>query len=194
MLPSAPRPLLAYSRRRRPLKAPLRPTVGQRDLQEIVALVPYIGAQVPHEAKEVVGFIRALLPDPPPLDGLPVVPASRPADPPPQAAQLDLPHFLLSPELNVFMVSDTLEQATGRRHQEFRRYWKDYLETADPDLLQREFEEAIRTREGFSERVHLRMADGSLRGSILRISPRMFHDGSFIGFTAVLIFDRAACA
>lgn len=186
MLSFAPRPLLAYSRRPRPLKASLRVDV-RRTLDRIVALVPYVGAQVPEEAREVENFIRAILPAPPPSDGVPIAPVVTPYP----ATSLDLPHFLLSPELNVFMVSDTLEQALGIGQYEFRRHWRDHLEAADIDALQHDFAQAQETQEGFSERVHWRMADGSLRGSTLRITPRLFH-GEFVGFTGILLFDQAA--
>jgi len=183
MLPFASRrPLLATSRRRTPLKAALRPEI-RRDLQDIVALVPYIGAQVPEEAKTVAKIIRGILPAPPPRGGVPFAP-------PPHALGLEQPHFLLTPELTVFMVSDTLQAVLGMEQREFRRHWREHLEAADTQTLQAEFEQAMTTHEGFSERVHWQTVDG-LRGSTLRITPRFFHD-TFVGFTGVLFFDRAA--
>ena len=187
MLPFAPRPFLLSSRRR-PVKASLRPQV-RRDVQAIIALAPVIGDQVPEEAAAVIGFMRALLPEASPVDGW----ESAPPEPPPLAGGLDLPHFLLSPELNVFMVSDALRAMLHMDQREFRRHWREHLEAADTATLQVAFEQAMATHEGFSERVHWQTGDGVL-GSWLRLTPRRFHDGAFAGFTAVIVFDQAAVA
>jgi len=199
MLRPAP-PVLPFPARRRPVKAQLTPQVAQ-NVQEIIALAPLLGVQHPEGTDDAVDFIRALMPDPPqPPDpgilaplGLAVnfpAPFTRRTFLPP-VTDLDQPHFLMTPEMIVFMVSDTLEAALGMGQREFRRHWREHLEVADTAALQRDFEQAVATQEGFSERIHWRMADGALRGSTLRITPRVFHD-QFVGFTGVLIFDRAA--
>ena len=207
MCVSLPPPVLRFPPRRRAVKAALRPRPPivappdiRREVQQLIALAPVLGKQNPDSVPSVVRYVRNLIPDPPPPEREAHEPcalaAHFPMPVPPQIPApggLDQAHFLLSPELNVFMVSDTLEQATGLRQQEFRRHWRDYLEAADNLHLQCEFEHALATQEGFSERVHWRTADGGLIGSWLRITPRMFHD-HFAGFTGVIVFDRAACA
>ena len=181
------RPVLPFPARlpkRAPAKAVLRGDV-QSSVERSIQKLPALGRRNPDAALLIERSID---------DWMPAGPSGGcEAWTLPKGPGLDLeqPHFLLTRELTVFMVSDTLEQALGMGQREFRRHWREHLEAADTDALQRDFHEAVITREGFSERVHWRMADGTLQGSLLRVTPRRLH-GQSVGFTGVLIFDRAA--
>lgn len=184
-------PVANFLRKPKPAKAELRGDV-QASVARSIQKLPALGQQNPNAALLIERSIDDWLPNPPPddcdrwsaLDQLVLVN---------QRASLDLekPHFLLSRELAVFMVSDKLQAALGMEQREFRRHWREHIVAADTDALQRDFEQAMTNHEGFLERVFWRTGDGTLRGSLLQIEPRVFH-GAFVGFTGLLTFDEAA--